>query len=523
MPDRSIVQWDKDDCDTLGIIKVDLLGLGMMAVLQDSLALCAKRGRPIDLAHLPKDDPAVYEALCAADTIGTFQVESRAQMATLHRLQPKNFYDVCIQVAIVRPGPIVGGLMNPYLARREGLEPVEYLDERLRPVLERTLGITLFQEQVLKMAMVMANFSGAEAEELRKALSFHRSHERMSRVEKKLRAALSANGVAPDIADRVVQATQSFALYGFPESHAISFALIAYASTYLKCHRGAEFLVGLLNNQPMGFYSPSTLVKDARRHGLVARPVCVVRSRWDCEVETDDAIRLGFNQVRGIRREIVAELEAERDRAPFSSLHDLRRRVPLRREELRVLARLGACNALCGHRREALWQIEQEMPSEDLFAWALERHPAPTPPPAPLAPMQPLERLQADYGAQAMTTGPHPMSYVRATLPDIVRAIDLPAVPHGRRVQIAGQVICRQRPGTAKGFLFISLEDETGISNAIVTPQRFEEMRLIINEESFLIIEGPMQNRHGDSIVRAESIRRLPFEPLARLASHDFH
>ncbi len=523
MPDRSIVQWDKDDCDTLGIIKVDLLGLGMMAVLQDSLALCARRGRPIDLAHLPKDDTAVYDMMCAADTVGTFQVESRAQMATLHRLQPRNFYDVCIQVAIVRPGPIVGGLMNPYLARRAGLEKVEYIDPRLEPVLERTLGITLFQEQVLKMAMVMADFSGTEAEELRKALSFHRSHERMSRVEKKLRAALSANGVAPDVTDRVVQATQSFALYGFPESHAISFALIAYASTYLKCHRGAEFLVGLLNNQPMGFYSPSTLVKDARRHGLAARPVCVARSRWECEVETDDAIRLGFNQVRGIRREVVAQLEAERERALFASLDDLRRRVPFRREELRILARLGACNALCAHRREALWRIEQELPHEDLFAWALPRHAAPEPSPTPLAPMRPLERLQADYGAQGMTTGPHPMSYVRESLPGIVRAVDLPGTPNGRRVQIAGQVICRQRPGTAKGFLFISLEDETGIANAIVTPQRFESMRLIINEESFLIIEGPMQNRHGDSIVRAESIRRLPFEPLARLASHDFH
>ena len=523
MPDRSIVQWDKDDCDTLGIIKVDLLGLGMMAVLQDSMALCARRGRPIDLAHLPKDDAAVYDMMCCADTVGTFQVESRAQMATIRRMKPRTFYDVCIQVAIVRPGPIVGGLMHPYLARRDGLEPVEYLDERLKPVLERTLGITLFQEQVLKMAMVMADFSGTEAEELRKALSFHRSHERMSRVEKKLRAALGEKGVRPDIADRVVQATQSFALYGFPESHAISFALIAYASVYLKCHRGAEFLVALLNNQPMGFYSPSTLIKDARRHGLSTLPVCVARSRWECEVKSDNAIRLGFNQVRGIRRDGIAQIEVERERRPFASLDDLRRRVPFRREELRILARLGAFNALCAHRREALWRIEQELPRDDLFAWALERQPPSEPIPTPLAAMRPLELLQADFAAQGMTTGPHPMRYVRESLPGILRAIDLPLIPNGQRVRIAGQVICRQRPGTAKGFLFISLEDETGIANAIVTPQRFEAMRMVISEESFLIIEGPMQTRHGDTIIRAESVSRLPFEPLAHLASHDFH
>ncbi len=528
MPGRSIVQWDKDDCDMLGIIKVDLLGLGMMAVLQDSIALCSARGRPVDLAHLPKDDPACFDALTEADTVGTFQVESRAQMATLRRMKPRTFYDVCIQVAIVRPGPIVGGLMHPYLARRDGLEAVTYLDERLRPVLERTLGITLFQEQVLKMAMVMADFSGSEAEELRKALSFHRSHERMSRVEKKLRVALAGQGVAPEVAAQVVSATQSFALYGFPESHAISFALIAYASVYLKCHRAAEFTVALLNNQPMGFYSPATLIKDARRHGLRVRPVCALHSQSECTVEDDQTIRLGFNQVRGLRREAGRAIEAERKRRTFSSLDDLRRRLPgLRREEWRLLARLGALNALSDHRRSALWQVEQELPRDDLFAWGLEQEAAlASSPPAtevPLAPMRALERLQADYAAQGLTTGPHPMSYVRGSLPGVLRAADLHTATENRRVRIAGQVICRQRPGTAKGFLFLSLEDETGIANAIVTPQRFEAMRLIINEEPFLIIEGRLQRRHGDPIVRAERIRRLPFAPLAANVSHDFH
>ncbi|MCC6354025.1 MAG: error-prone DNA polymerase, partial [Verrucomicrobiae bacterium] len=300
MPGRVVVQWDKEDCEDLGIIKVDLLGLGMMAVLQDAMAMCAARGRPVDIARIPKDDAATFEMMGRADTVGVFQIESRAQMATLPRMLPKVFYDVVVEVAIIRPGPIQGDLVHPYLARRQGKEPVTYFDERLRPVLERTLGVPLFQEQVLRMAMIMADFSGSEAEELRRALSFHRSPERMEKVTAKLRAAMARKGVAPDVVEKIASSIGSFALYGFPESHAISFAILAYASAWLKAHRAPEFYCGLLNNQPMGFYSPATLVKDARRHGVRVLPACAVASGWDCAVGEDGSLRLGLRVVGGL-------------------------------------------------------------------------------------------------------------------------------------------------------------------------------------------------------------------------------
>src|SRR5580765_413294 len=336
MPGRVVAQWDKDDCEDLGIVKVDLLGLGMMSVMQDTFELCRERGRPLDLAHIPKDDPATYEMMQKADTIGVFQIESRAQMATLPRLKPKCFYDVVIEVAIIRPGPIQGDMVHPYLARRAGKEPITYYDERLKPVLQRTLGVPLFQEQMLKIAMVMADFSGDEAEELRRALSFHRSEERMNKVSVKLRAAMTRKNVAPDKIDKIIQAITSFALYGFPESHAISFAILAYGSAYLKVHRAAEFFASLLNNQPMGFYTSATLVKDAARHGVKTKPVCVARSGWNCTVIADDTIRLGFCVVNGLHREHAEDFLRERKERPFSSLENFRKRaVLLTKDELR--------------------------------------------------------------------------------------------------------------------------------------------------------------------------------------------
>jgi len=515
MPGRVVAQWDKDDCDELGIIKLDLLGLGMMSVMQDAIELTRQRGHPVDLAKIPKDDPATYELMQNADTIGVFQIESRAQMATLPRMKPKCFYDVVIEVAIIRPGPIQRDMVHPYLARRAGKQKVNYFDERLRPVLARTLGVPLFQEQMLRIAMVMANFSGDEAEELRRALSFHRSQERMRKVEVKLREGMQRNNVAPDVIDKLVQSISSFALYGFPESHAISFAIIAYGSAYMKVHYAPEFYASLLNNQPMGFYSPATIVKDAKRHGVVIRPVCVQRSDWDCTIEADDSVRLGFRVVQGLREPNAQTLLAQRRERPFTSMHDFKFRVPLHKDELRTLAQIGALNTLADHRRDALWQVEKQEDWESMFAARTE--------PTPLVPMNDAERLSADYGGMQLTTGPHPMALLRPQLKHIWRATDLPKARHGERVRIAGNVICRQRPGTAKGFVFISLEDETGVSNAIVTPQLFEKQLLLITQEDFLVIEGQVQNTDNVVVVKTKKVEPLPHGQLTGSDSHDFH
>ncbi|MEO8439833.1 MAG: OB-fold nucleic acid binding domain-containing protein, partial [Spartobacteria bacterium] len=536
MPGRVVAQWDKDDCEDLGIVKVDLLGLGMMSVMQDTFELCRERGRPLDLAHIPKDDAATFEMMQKADTIGVFQIESRAQMATLPRMKPKCFYDVVIEVAIIRPGPIQGDMVHPYLARRAGKEPVTFFDERLRPVLERTLGVPLFQEQMLKIAMIMADFSGAEAEELRRALSFHRSVERMEKVSVKLRAGMEKNGVAPEVIVQIIQAISSFALYGFPESHAISFAILAYGSAYLKVHRAAEFYASLLNNQPMGFYSTATLVKDARRHGIRMRPVCVAESEWHCTVESDEVVRLGFCVVNGLRQEHAEGIVRERAAQPFASTEDFKERVALTKEELRGLAALGALNGLAEHRRAALWEVEEPL-HDDLLGNVRDSSTSSAPasasgrtarrgacaPQSPLPPMTLPERVQADYAGMNLTTGPHPMKLLREQLPEIWRASDLVQARHGATVQIAGNVICRQRPGTAKGFVFISLEDETGVSNAIVTPGLFEKLRLVITEEPFLVIEGEVQNTDNVVLVKARKIRPLAQAQVGGSASHDFH
>jgi error-prone DNA polymerase len=514
MPGRVVAQWDKDDCEDLGIVKVDLLGLGMMSVMQDAFELCRERGRPLDLAHIPKDDVKTFEMMQQADTIGVFQIESRAQMATLPRMQPTCFYDVVIEVAIIRPGPIQGDMVHPYLARRAGKEPIVFYDERLRPVLERTLGVPLFQEQMLKIAMIMANFSGDEAEELRRALSFHRSQERMEKVSVKLRDAMLRNNVTPEVIDKVLQSITSFALYGFPESHAISFAILAYGSAYLKVHRAPEFYASLLNNQPMGFYTPATIVKDARRHGTRALPVCVMKSDVRCTVIDDATFRLGFCVVNGLRSEHAEQIVQER---PFSSLDEFKRRVPMSKEELRKLALIGAFNCFSEHRRNAMWDVEEEMP-EPLFGNVKETRQR-----SPLQSMTIQERVNADYAGMNLTTGPHPMQLLRDQLPDCWRAIDLPQARHGSIIKIAGNVICRQRPGTAKGFVFISLEDETGISNSIVEPDLFEKLRLRITEEPFLIIEGKVQNTENVVLVKAQRITALAHEQIAGSASHDFH
>lgn len=551
MPGRVVVQWDKEDCADLGLIKVDLLGLGMMAVLEDSIELIRDSyHEEVDLAHLPQNDAAVYEALQQADTIGMFQVESRAQMSCLPRLRPTKFYDIVVQVAIIRPGPIVGNMVHPYLKRRQGKERVIYPHPLLEPVLKRTLGVPLFQEQLLKMAMICADFSGGQAEELRRAFGFKRSEARMKEVEIKLRRGMSKNGITGKAQDEIVQSITSFALYGFPESHAASFALIAYASAYLKCHYLTAFTAAILNNQPMGFYQPFTLIKDAQRHGLKVRPVDITRSDWLCTIEEEEVttriettdqdqkelvLRLGFNYVKGLREEAGKAIVLERAKRPFECIDDLRYRVAeLRKDEMRKLAAVGALNFIHDkptvpekklsvpaiNRRDALWQVERVTRAPGPLYASLQELDGNS----PLLPMTVPERMDADFRGTGVTIGRHPVAYQRQELKKLgaLRAIDARKLRNGSPVKVAGWVIVRQRPGTAKGFVFLTLEDETGVSNIIVTPQIFEKNRLVLVKHPFLLIEGVLQNQDNVVSVKAKRIRPLSFQ-VAAAPSHDFH
>jgi len=531
MPERVVVQWDKDDCAEMGIVKVDLLGLGMMAVLEECLELIPRHyGHPIDLAQIPADDTVVYKTLRRADTVGMFQVESRAQMASLPRNAPEKFYDLVVQVAIIRPGPIVGKMMHPYMRRRQGQEAVKYAHPSLEPILKRTLGVPLFQEQLLRMAMVAANFTGGEAEDLRRAMGFKRSEARMKEIEIKLRNGMKRNGIEPLVQEEIITQITSFARYGFPESHAASFALIAYASAYLKCHYLAAFTAALLNNQPMGFYSPATIVKDAQRHGLRVKPIDILQSDWLCTMErTVDrggneapCLRVGLRYVRGLRERAVEAILRERRREAFSGIADLARRVPeLLKTELVSLSEAGALNSLgtAVHRRTALWQVERAARPAGPLLDAIPEEPETS----PLQKMTNEERLVADFHTSGMTTGPHPMTYCRKNLTamKIERACDLKQLGDGTFTRVAGCVIARQRPGTAKGFVFLSLEDETGIANIIIHPDLYEKCRLIVNREKFLHVEGVLQNQGTISI---KAVRVMPVEiTAAETESHDYH
>ena len=606
MPGRVVVQWDKEDCADLGLIKVDLLGLGMMAALEESIQLIRDSyGEEVDLAHLPQDDAKVYAALQKADTIGLFQVESRAQMSCLPRLRPQKFYDIVVQVAIIRPGPIVGNMVHPYLKRRQGREPVVYAHPDLEPALKRTLGVPLFQEQLLKMAMICANFSGGEAEELRRAFGFKRSEARMREIEVKLRRGMVQNGINGKAQDEIVQSIASFALYGFPESHAASFALIAYASAYLKCHYLAAFTAALLNNQPMGFYQPFTLIKDAQRHGLKVRPIDVTRSDWLCTIEDNErdgetgrrgdgvkehsdpvsphlpvtpslvlpvtpslVLRLGLRYVKGLSELSGRAIERERKQQPFAGIDDLHQRVPeLRKDELRKLAALGALNFIqspnkvqspkskvrdpgsksdahdstlnkrtldFGHwtldsstpndrstnRRDALWQVERVARAAGPLYEQLHELDGNT----PLVQMTLPERMDADLRGTGLTIGRHPVAIQRPELNKLgaARAADIYQLRNGCAVRVAGWVIVRQRPGTAKGFMFLTLEDENGVANVIVTPRLFDRNRLALVDHPFLLIEGTLQNQDNVVSVKAKRIRPLSFK-VAAAASHDFH
>ncbi|MFY9676705.1 MAG: error-prone DNA polymerase [Terriglobales bacterium] len=560
MPGRVVVQWDKDDCADLGLIKVDLLGLGMMAVLKDSIGLIQDHyGEEVDLAHLPQDCPDVYDTIRKADTIGMFQIESCAQMASLPRNNPVKFYDLVTQVALIRPGPITGEMTSPYLKRRQGKEPVTYPHESLIPVLKRTLGVPLFQEQLLKLAMISANFSGGEAEELRRALGSKRSKQRMREIDAKLRAGMTANGIPPQTQDELAKFISSFALYGFPESHAASFALIAYASAFLKVRYLAAFTAALLNNWPMGFYHPATIVKDAQRHGLRVKPIDATCSEWNCTLEVERtsaakaivedvgsiaalkycatqnhstalanccfALRIGLRYVRGMQQAAAEALVQQRARAPFASIEDLAHRVSqLNRDNLATLASIGALNYLSPdaqlHRRDALWQVERAVRrTGPLLEGIFELDHA-----SPLRKMNVEERLVADYHGTGLTTGHHPMAYRREVLRarGVKSALELRQLPHGKPATTAGCVITRQRPGTAKGMIFMTLEDETGTSRVIISPDFYDQNRMVVLKERFVLVSGIVQNQDNIVHLKARSIQPLSISA-ATTPSHDFH
>jgi error-prone DNA polymerase len=581
MEDRTVIQWEKDDLDPVGLVKIDLLGLGMLTVLQDCLAyLRVTRGINIDLGQLDCADQAVYDDLCRADTVGVFQVESRAQMNTLPRLKPRSFYDIVVQVAIIRPGPIQGDMVHPYLRRRAGLEEVTYPHPSLEPILKRTLGVPLFQEQGMQVAIAAAGFTPGESDLLRKAMGHKRSRQRMAEICQKMLRGMEANGIPGDVALRIFNQINAFADYGFPESHAASFALIVYASAYLRHYYAPEFLCAMLNAQPMGFYAAGTLIEDAKRHGVKVLPVDVTRSRWDHTLErgagkhAPPAVRLGLRSVLGLGGRAQVKIETatatttavttgtqgaqgtagdgmskganEMDRGhsaeslgtsspmplqspvlpvspvmnavdsnhrPFTSIPDFVHRTKLDRRSLRSLAEAGAFDAFvrdepeARRRRVALWRVleaEREAPGP------LALFPESQVPPG-LPGFAAPELTEADYRLTGLSLNGHPMRHLRPLLAPngITSAKHILTMKDGDAVAHAGLVIVRQRPGTAKGFVFLTLEDETGTINVVITPQRFERQALLISRTPLLLVRGVLQVESGVYNIRAKSFAPL--------------
>ncbi len=540
MPGRTVIQWEKDDLDPVGLVKIDLLGLGMLTLLQDCLLYIRQgRGVTVDLATLDTTDQSVYDDLCAADTIGVFQVESRAQMNTLPRLKPRCFYDLDDEVALIRPGPIQGEMVHPYLRRKAGLEVVTYPHPSLEPILKRTLGVPLFQEQGMQVAIAAAGFTPGEADQLRRAMGHKRSRERMAEICQRMIRGMEANGIAPDVALRIYNQINAFADYGFPESHAASFALLVYASAYLKHYFAPEFTAAILNAQPMGFYSAGTIVEDARRHGVEVRAADVTRSAWDATLEpragtSAPAVRLGIRSVRGLGATARERLEKALAERPFDSVDDVVQRGGLDRRALRHLAEAGVLDGLLPHepdlrkRRAALWAVLEAARGDAgplaprARATAGAQRDA-----APLPAMTPVELTEADYRMTGISLAGHPMAHVRNVLvPNGVKTARelLEQGRDGDRVATAGLVICRQRPGTAKGFVFLTLEDETGLINVVVTPKRFEQQALLISRTPLLLVRGILQVEEKVVNVRAAQFRALEAAVGAEFAQrHDFH
>lgn len=525
MENRSIIQWDKDDCEELKLVKIDLLGLGMMAVLRDSITLIRDHyGEECDLYQIPKDDKTVYETLQRADTVGMFQVESRAQIAFLPKTKPTNFYEIAIQVAIIRPGPIAGRMLSSYVKRAQGLEEVTYLHPDVKDNLERTKGVPLFQEQLLKISMDLAGFSGSDAEDLRRAMGFKRPDVRLKEIGENLRKGMTKKGIAPEVQEKIVECVKAFSNYGFPESHAISFALLAYASAYFMVHYRAAFMTAMLNNYPLGFYSSATLVKDAQRHDLHFIAMDINRSQYLFTIEDvdgDKQVRVGLKYVRGLRQEVGEAIVTEREANGFyTGVEDLVRRVPgINKREARALSLAGTLN-FDGtvHRREALWQTELAIqPKGSLFNDAVEETDT-----APfLQRMEGLQLVETDLRKTGISIGRHPMAFLREEMRknDILSAHDVGYLRKGDIAWVAGAVIIRQRPMTANNFVFITLEDETGYSNFVVGPDLFEEYRAVINQNDYLIIKGEFQERG--------MFKATEFAPInyfsAEVAAHNFH
>jgi error-prone DNA polymerase len=524
MPERTVIQWDKDDLDALGLLKVDVLALGMLTAIRKALELVGRaRGRPFALAEVPAEDPATYAMLQKADTVGVFQVESRAQMAMLPRLAPATFYDLVIQVAIVRPGPIQGDMVHPYLRRRRGDEPVDYPGPEAEGVLARTLGVPIFQEQVIQLAMVAAGFSGGEADALRRAMAAWRRKGGLEPFERRLIDGMAAKGYPEDYARRIFAQIKGFGEYGFPESHAASFALLAYVSAWLKRHHPAAFACALLNSQPMGFYAPAQLVADARRHGVAVRPVAADASGRDCTLEPGEGggpvLRLGLRLVKGLSGAGAERLVAARATSPFRSVSDLARRAALSRRDLGALAEAGALAPLAGHRRRAHWRVLGTADAPPLGTGEEDAVP-------PLPDPTPGQDLVADYAATGLTLGPHPVALLRERLSRMgaTSADGLEAVPHGGRATACGLVIGRQRPGSASGVVFVTLEDETGVTNVIVWPDRVRRYRRPLLAARLLAVTGEVQ-REG-RVMHLIARRLTDHSPLLGslvVGSRDFH
>ncbi|MBX3444545.1 MAG: error-prone DNA polymerase [Planctomyces sp.] len=522
MPGRTVIEWDKDDLDALGLLKVDCLSLGMLTAIRKCFGLVEKHHlRPLTLATVPQEDKLTYEMIQRADTIGVFQIESRAQMSMLPRLKPKEFYDLVIEVAIIRPGPIQGDMVHPYLRRRDEKEEVSYPDDRIRDVLEKTLGVPLFQEQAMKLAQVAAGFTPGESDQLRRAMAAWKRKGGLEPFRQKLIDGMLANGYDLDFAERLYKQICGFGEYGFPESHAASFALLAYISAWLKCHYPAAFCAALINSQPMGFYAPAQLVADARNHGVEIRPVDVNFSEWDCILEPGDsqlpfgaiapspAVRLGLRMIGGLSESAVQRIVAAREARPFSTVEEFTRRTGLARGIILRLARADAFASLSLDRRSALWdglpKCEAGMILEQVYA---------PEPPAKLPQMAPYEEVAADYRTTGLSLKAHPLSFLRGNLETlkVVPAVGLQDIADGEAVRVAGLVLMRQRPGTAKGVTFVTLEDETGQVNLVVWQKVWERHRRIARSASALLVTGELQKAEGIIHVVVRRLQNLTAE-----------